>query len=139
MKECQCRQRLPTVFCFISGTLLAVPVHLVESEPVVPFYIGQFGVGMGIQTVKQGCILLAVRGFQCEDIVGGFNSATVGLDIERHGTDNIIKFGMCFSLLVVVVTKGYDKRNLTVRSIGKHLAHGCIGRCGIDHIAGKDY
>lgn len=64
---------------------------------------------MGIQTVKQGCILLAVRGFQCEDIVGGFNSATVGLDIERHGTDNIIKFGTCFpcslSWLPKVTTK----------------------------------
>ena len=40
MEECQCRQRLPTVLCFISGTLLAVPVHLVESEPVVPLYVG---------------------------------------------------------------------------------------------------
>ena len=51
---------------------------------------------MGIQAVKQGCILLAVRGFQCEDIVGRFYSTTVGLDIERHGTNNVIKLGTCF-------------------------------------------
>ena len=61
MEKGKSRQRLSTILRFISCTLLAIPIYLIECKPCISLHIFQRRIGMRIHAIKQSCILLYIR------------------------------------------------------------------------------
>ena len=135
VEECQSRQRFPIILSGKGSTLLTIPVYLIEREPVVPFHIGQLGIRMRVEAIEHRSIFLAIRRLHCKNVIGRFDCSAIGLNVVRHGTDDIIELGTGFTLFIIMVTESNNKRQLAGRSTGKHGSHSRIRRCGINHIS----
>ena len=140
MEESQGRDRCSSILFREFGTVIAIPLHLVELDVIISADAFYLGIRVRVHAIKHDSIFISIRWFDRKNIIAGSRYTFYRIcQVVRDRSDDIEQLCACQALFVIMVTECHAERYLTFSCQVKYGTHTFFGRLTINHITGEKH